>query len=156
MYVISTLRRFQEPVQTKPNHCDERIKKHLNLLDGIALLLVTNSHSDVVATSYVQTQNRIRINFARESAANIPGDYISKILNRLNLLTLSDDRNVAALNILLIALRPCFPKIRPRTMKLWDACKKLLEAVWTSFYRGSFWKMKEFRARRLCQSSLHS
>lgn len=128
----------------------------MNLLDGIALLLVTNSHSDVVATGYVQTQNRITINFARDSAANIPGNYISKILIRLNLLTLSDDRNVAALNIPLIALRPCFPKIKPRTMKLWDACKKLLEAVWTSLSRGSFWNMKEFRARRLCQSSLHS
>lgn len=126
MYSISTLRRFQELAPTQPNHCDERIKKHLNLLDGIALLLVTDSHSDVVATSYIQTDNRITINVARNSAAKISSDYIAKILNRLSLITVSDDRNVAAVNVLLIALKPCFPKIRQRTMKLWNACKKLL------------------------------
>lgn len=126
MYSISMLRRFQELVPTQSNYCDERIKKHLNLLDGIALLLVTDSHSDVVATSYIQTKNRITIKFARNSAAKTSSDYIGKLLNRLNLLTLSDDRNVAAVNVLLIALRPCFPKIRQRTMKLWNACKMIL------------------------------
>lgn len=56
----------------------------------------------------------------------IPADYINKILNRLALLTFSDDRNIAASKIVAIALIPCFPKIRQRTMKLWSACKKVL------------------------------
>lgn len=64
--------------------------------------------------------------FARNSAAKISSDYTAKILNRLTLVTLSDDRNVAAVNVLLIALGPCFPKIRQRTMNLWNACKKAL------------------------------
>lgn len=98
----------------------------MNLLDGIALLLVTESQSDVVATTFTQTQSDIKTEFARNSAVKIPVDYINKILNRLALLTLSNDRNEAAGNILLIALRPCFPKIKQRATKLWNACKKVL------------------------------
>lgn len=120
------LRRFQELAPVQPVHRNERIKKHLNLLDGIALLLVTESQSDVVATTFTQTQSNIKIEFARNSAVKIPADYINKILNRLALLTLSNDRNEAAGNILLIALIPCFPKIKQRATKLWNACKKVL------------------------------
>lgn len=120
------LRRFQELAPVQPVYRNERIKKHLNLLNGIALLLVTESQSDVVATTFTQTQSDIKIEFARNSAVNIPADYINKILKRLALLTLSNDRNEAAGNILLIALIPCFPKIRERATKLWNACKKLL------------------------------
>lgn len=120
------LRRFQELAPVQPVSSNERIKKHLNLLDGIALLLVTESQSDVVATTFTQTQSNIKIEFARNSAVKIPVDYINKILNRLALLTLSNGRNEAAGNILLIALIPCFPKIRQRATKLWNACKKLL------------------------------
>lgn len=106
------LHRFQEFAPVQPVHRNERIKKHLNLLDGIALLLVTESQSDVVATTFTQTQSNIKIEFARNSAVKIPADYINKILNRLALLTLSNDRNEAAGNILLIVLIPCFPKIK--------------------------------------------
>lgn len=120
------LHRFQEFAPIQPTYLDERIKKHLNLLDGIALLLVTESQSDVVATTFTQTQNSIKIEFARNSAVKISADYINKILNRVALLTFSDDRNIAASNLILIALIPCFPKIKQRTIKLWNTCKKML------------------------------
>lgn len=126
IYLISTLHRFQKPASIQPAHYNERIKKRLDVLDGIALLLVTDSPSDTVATTSTQRQSSITIRFATNSAVKISADYINRILNRLNLLTISDDRNEAAGNILLIALIPCFPKIRQRTTKLWNACKEVL------------------------------
>lgn len=59
---------------------DKEIKKHLNLLDGIVLLLLTESQSDVVATTFIQTQNSIMIEFARNSAVKVPADYVDKVL----------------------------------------------------------------------------
>lgn len=120
------LHRFLELAPIQPEHRDISIKKHLNLLDGIALLLVTESQADIVATTLTQTSSNIKIEFARNSVVKIPADYTDKILNRIALLTSSDDRNLAAATILLITLKPCFPKIRQRTTKLWNACKKLL------------------------------
>ena len=73
------LRRFQELTPIQPVHSNERIKKHLNFLDGISLLLVTESQSDVVATTFIQTQSNIKIEFARNSAVKIPTDYINKL-----------------------------------------------------------------------------
>lgn len=72
-----------------------------------------------------------------------PTDYINKILNRVALLTPSSDRNEAAGNILLIALIPCFPKIRQRATKLWNACRKVLPENFTTdnfdqFVKGLF------------------
>lgn len=106
------------------------------------MLLVTESQSDVVATTFTQTQSNIKIEFARNSAVKVPSDYIKKILNRLALLTLSNDRNEAAGNILLIALIPCFPKIRQRATKLWNACKKVPQEItednFDQFVKGLF------------------
>lgn len=49
----------------------------------------------------------------------------------------------AASNILAIALIRCFPKTWQRTMKLWNACKKVLpqeitEDSFDQFIKGSF------------------
>ena len=124
------MHRFQELAPTQPTYNnDERIRKHLNLLDGIALLLVTESQSDVVATAFTQTENSVKVEFARNSAVKICTDYVNQILNHLALLTLSDDRNLEASKLLLIALKPCFPKINQRTLKLWNACKMLPDEV---------------------------
>lgn len=107
------------------------------------MLLVTESQSDVVATTFTQTQNSIKVEFARNSAVKISTNYIDKILNRLALLKISDDRNVAASNLVLIALIPCFPKIKQRTIKLWNACKKKLpcqvtDEIFEQFIKGLF------------------
>ena len=117
---------FQELDPTQFTYNDERTKKHFNMLDGIALLLVTESQSDVVATAFTQTQNSIKVEFARNSAVKTSIDYINQILNQLASLTLSDDRILEAIKLILIALKPCSAKIKQRTMKLWNACKKLL------------------------------
>lgn len=66
-----------------------------------------------------------------------------KILNRINLHKFSDNRDIAASNIVAIALIPCFPKIWQRTMKLWSAWKKVLpqevtEDGFDQFVKGSF------------------
>lgn len=120
------MHRFQELALIQPTYSEERIKKHLNLLDGIALLLVTESQSDVVATAFTQTPNSIKVEFARNSALKISTNYVNQILNQLALHKLSDDRNLEATKLVLIVLKPCFPKIKQRTIKLWNACKKIL------------------------------
>ena len=142
------------------SYLDKRIKKYLNLLDGIALLLVTESQSDVVATTFTQTQNSIKIEFARNSAVKISTDYIDKILNRLALLTFSDDRNIAATNLLLIALIPCFPKIKQQTIKLWNACKKMLpheatEENYDQFIKGLFVGGEEVQSSKIVSKFLN-
>lgn len=110
------IHRFQELAPTQPTYSDERIKKHLNLLDGIALLLVTESHSNFVATAFTQTPDCIKVEFARNSAVKISTDYINQILNQIALLKLTDDRNLEATKLVLIIMKPCFPKIKQRTM----------------------------------------
>lgn len=75
------MQRFQKLAPTQPSYHNERIKNHFNLLDGIALLLVTESQSDVVATTFTQTQNNIKVEFARNSAVKICPDYVKKILD---------------------------------------------------------------------------
>lgn len=88
--------------------------------------LLLTLKSDVVATTFTQTQNSIKVEFANNSAVKISANYINKIFNRLALLTLSDDQHIAAESLVLIALIPCFPKIRQRTIKIWNACKQIL------------------------------
>lgn len=154
------MHRFQELALTQPTYSEERIKKHLNLLDGIALLLVTESQSDVVATAFTQTPNSIKVDFARNSAVKISTNYVNQILNQLALLKLSDDRNLEATKLVLIVLKPCFPKIKQRTRKLWNVCKKILPdkvtKISTSLSRGCLNIVKEFRAQRLYQRFLNS
>ena len=104
------------------------------------MLLVTESKSDVVATTFTQTQNSIKIELAQNSAVKISADYINKILNRVALLTFLDDRNIAASNLILIALIPCFLKIKQRTIKLWNTCKKMLPHEVTKENYGQFIK----------------
>lgn len=118
------------------------------------MLLVTESQSDVVATTFTQTQNSIKIEFARNSAIQTSADYINKILNRVALLTFSDDRNIAASNLILIALRPCFPKIKHRTIKLWKTCKKMLpdevtEENYDHFIKGLFVEVGKVQSSRI-------
>ena len=72
------LSRAYPPTQTV--YHGKEIKKHLNLLDGIAVLLLTESQLDVVATTFIQTHNSIMIEFARNSAVKAPVDYIDKVL----------------------------------------------------------------------------
>ena len=117
-------------------------------------MLVTESQSDVVATTFTQTQNSIKIEFARNSAVKISADYINKILNRVALLTFSDDRNIAASNLILIALIPCFPKIKQRTIKLWNTCKKMLpdevtEENYDQFIKGLFVGVEEVQSSKI-------
>lgn len=91
----------------------------------MALLLVTESQSDVVATAFTQISNSIKVEFAQNSAVKIFTKYVNQILNQLALLKLSDDRNLEATKLVLIVLKPCFSKIKQRTIKLWNACKKI-------------------------------
>lgn len=123
--------RFQELAPIQPMYSKARIKKHLDLLDGIALLLITDSLSDVVATAFTQTTNSIKVEFARNSAIKISPNYVNQILKQITLLKPSDDRNLEALKLVLISLKSCFPKIKQRTMKLWSACKKTLPDKFT-------------------------
>lgn len=132
------MHRFQELAPIQPSYSDERIKKHLNLLDGIAVLPVTEPQSDVVATASTQTPDSITVEFARHSAVKISTDYVNQILNQISLLKPSDDRNLAATKLVLMIMKPCFPKIKQRTIKLLNACKKLFPHQFTKGYLDVF------------------
>lgn len=77
LYSINTIHRFQELTPIQPRYSEEWIRKHLNLLDDISLLLVTESLSDVVATTFTQKTNSIKIKFARNSAIKISINYVN-------------------------------------------------------------------------------
>lgn len=118
------------------------------------MLLFTETQSDVFATTFTQTQNSVKIEFSRNSAVKVPADYIDKILNRPALLRFSDDRDIAASNIVAIALIPCFPKIWQRTMKLWNACKKVLpqevtEDGFDQFIKGPFAECERVQSQKV-------
>src|SRR5271156_2873240 len=63
-YALSETRYIRQHAPTVPILSDIQ-RKHLNLLDGIALLLVTEDRSDVAAVSFLHTSKSIEFYYAK-------------------------------------------------------------------------------------------
>src|SRR6266516_6255915 len=80
VYVLFCVRYIREHAPTKPAITPTQ-SKHLNLLNGIALLLVTEDKSDVAAVSFRQTSTSIDFFYAKNRPCTVSEkDYIEFLL----------------------------------------------------------------------------
>lgn len=128
VHTISLLRRTQEYTPAPPPHSPTE-RKHLSLLDGIALLLVMGEKSDVVAVTYQQTATDITIYYSANCHDPNRQDHINEIANKISNIVPNQKVSMVITAILLICLENCSRKIKQRVRKLWRAFTEL--ASWT-------------------------
>src|SRR2546421_417069 len=80
VYALSSIRHMYAP--TAPKVTDNQIRKHLSLVDGIALLLVTQENADVAAVSFLRNSTSIDFYYAKNRPCTRKETYyIESILN---------------------------------------------------------------------------
>lgn len=124
VHTISLLRRTQEYTPAPPS-CSSTERKHLSLLDGIALLLVMGEKSDVVAVTYRQTTTDIIIFYSANCHDPNRRDHINEIANKIRNIVPNQKLSSVIGAILLICLKNCSRKIKQRVRKLWKAFTEL-------------------------------
>ncbi|MCJ1467438.1 hypothetical protein MMC07_006063 [Pseudocyphellaria aurata] len=120
---LSKLRHVREYVPTKPLSMAPEEEKHMRILNGIALMLVTESKGDVAAATFSQTNDHIQVFYAKNSVSK--GDlreYINSILSHLSEGRQSRPWKVA-LDLILMIITKCLKKIRHRASKLIKSLK---------------------------------
>lgn len=126
VHTISLLRRTQEYNPARLSHSATKLK-HLNLLDGIALLIVMGDKSDVVAVTYRQTATNLTLFYS----ANRPNPnrrvHIEQIADTIRNIVPNQRVKMPATDILCFCLDPCSRKIKQRVKKLWKASKDLMK-----------------------------
>lgn len=115
---LSKLSHIHEHAPTRPASMRPEDRKHLRILDGIALMLVTESKGDVAAVTISQSTDSIQVHYAKNSASK--GDlreYINSIVCHL-----SDNRHLPlgdlSYHLSMIIIKKCLKKVRHRAMKL--------------------------------------
>lgn len=102
-------------------------RKRLTILDGIALLLVTEDKGDVVAVSFTQTTSTITVHYAKNTPCNgALKIYIDGILEHI-----SNSRNLSpvhlACGISMRAIKQCVKKFRHGVTKLLNALREVMK-----------------------------
>jgi hypothetical protein len=123
VYLLSNLRYIRQHVPSVPEPTGNR-KKHLDLLDGIALLLVTEDKGDVVTVSFVQTSISIEFYYAKNRPCT-PQEtaYIQKLLE----ITSSFEPSEAGIwvdRVLELVIQTCIKKVKGRIRKIINELKK--------------------------------
>ena len=114
IYALSSVLRVRERAPTQPLIHNPQMK-HLSLLDGIALLLVTEDKADVAAVSFLQSSTSIEFYYAKNRpCASITG-YIESLLEVLRNYEPSKSKKAECIrNIVRTAVPQCIKKIRNR------------------------------------------
>lgn len=116
-FAVSCVRRIRKhaPTESKVN---EQQKKHLNLLHGIALFLVTDDKSDVAAVSFLQAPTFVEFFYAknRPSAAS-EYQYVESMLGLMRTFDRSK-RGQYTLRITRMAVLKCIRKVRNGVKKV--------------------------------------
>ncbi|KAI9780033.1 MAG: hypothetical protein M1839_007015 [Geoglossum umbratile] len=123
VYLLSNLRHIRHvPSVPEPtrNH-----KKHLRLLDGIALLLVTKDKGDTAAVSFVQTSTSIEFYYAKNRLCT-PQEtaYIQKLLEMTRSFDPSKSVEWAG-RVLELVIQTCIQKVDGRMRKITDELEKI-------------------------------
>ncbi len=120
LYILASIRHIKDNVPPRPSKSDKTEEKHLELLDYIALLLVTKSSGDVAAVGMEIGPSAIVFYYAKngpcEPSVRVYVDKIASIL-RVN-----EPNDVPTL-IMMIAMVQCADKFKARVKK----CQKALE-----------------------------
>jgi hypothetical protein len=115
-FAISCIRRIREHAPMVRKVKDEQ-RKHLSLVDGIALLLVTDEKADVAAVSFLQTPTSIDFYYAKNSPGAVSERYIESLLDLIRTYDPSK-RAQYALRITEMAASMCIRKVRNRIRKI--------------------------------------
>ncbi|KAI9783099.1 MAG: hypothetical protein M1839_004268 [Geoglossum umbratile] len=93
-------------------------RKHLRLLDGIALLLVTESKGDVAAVSLVHTATSINFYFSKNRPCTLKEtEYIDTLLGMVRAYHPSEILGWSE-EVLGVVLRMCVKKVKARLWKI--------------------------------------
>jgi hypothetical protein len=124
VYALSCVRYIREHAPAKPAEITATQRKHLNLLDGIALLLVTEDKSDVAAASFLQKSKTINFFYAKNRPCTASEKaYIGSLLELIRNYDPSEEDQYTW-DILNIAVRTCLRKVRNRIQKLSKELRK--------------------------------
>jgi hypothetical protein len=118
VYAVSPIRYIREHAPTVVRIRDERRKKHLHLVDAIALLLVTEDKSDVAAVSCTRTPTSIRFYYAKNRPCT-PEEttYIKSPLETIQNFDFSKQHE-GTWTIAEMAVRMCIKKVHYRIRKI--------------------------------------
>lgn len=127
VYALSKLSHIHKSAPTQRKTMGLEESKHLRILDGIALLLVTEDKGDVAAVTFTQTTSTINVCYAKNSPCNgALEDYINGILKHI-----SETRRSSLLylanGIFMRAIKQCIKKVRHRVSKLLNGLKNVLK-----------------------------
>ena len=118
IYALSCIRHRREFDPTEPPIENAAEKKHLKLLDGIALLLVVGAKADVAAVSFRQTSTSIDFFYAKNRPCTAAEKkYIESILGIVRSFDKSK-RAKCIRSILDKAVRMCIGKVQRRIQKV--------------------------------------
>lgn len=120
VYILASVCHIKDHAAHSPSTCNDVEKKHIGLLNYIALLLVTKSRGDVAAVTMEIKTSAINFYYAK----NLPCDpsakvYIERILSVLR----ENELNTIPRSVLMIVMVECVDKVRNRICK----CQKALE-----------------------------
>jgi hypothetical protein len=116
-FALSSIRYIREHAPTVPEPTAIE-KKHLDLVDGIALLLVTEDTTDVAAVSFIQTPKSIDFYFAKNRpCTDAEIEYIESLLKLAEGCNRST-RTKCMWEISRKALSMCIRKVRNRIRKI--------------------------------------
>ncbi|KAN0072474.1 hypothetical protein V8E54_009403 [Elaphomyces granulatus] len=122
--MLSCVRYIREHAPAKPAEITATQRKHLNLLDGIALLLVTEDKSDMTAVSFLQNSKTINFFYAKNRPCTASEKaYIGSLLELIRNYDPSKEDQYTW-DIVNIAVRTCLRKVRNRIQKLSKELRK--------------------------------
>jgi hypothetical protein len=123
VHALSCLSHIRQHVLTVPTLSHDQ-KKYLSLLDGIALLLVTEGKGDVAAVSFLHTNMSIEFYYAKNRPCT-PGEmvYIQKLLEMAQ--TFQALKSIQWVSVTLeLVVQMCMKKVKGRMRKITSELKK--------------------------------
>jgi hypothetical protein len=116
-YAISCIRYIHDHAPTVSAVENER-RKHLDLLDGLALILVTGDTSDVAAVSFQQNTSSIEFFYSKNQPSTATEQqYIESMLKLVKTFDQSK-RGQCTSRIVEMSVQACIRKVRSRVKKL--------------------------------------
>jgi hypothetical protein len=116
-FALSSIRYIREHAPTAPKLANKH-RRHLDLMDGIALLLVTDDQADVAAVSLMQTSTSINFYYAKNRpCTDVETQYVETLLKMIESYDPSK-RHECKWDILQTAVQMCIRKVRNRIRKI--------------------------------------
>lgn len=122
VYVLSTLSHVRDHAPHAPVIEGSSEKKHLNLLNDIALALTTKAKGDVTAVTMIQSATAIEFLYSKNAPCN--GSLDTYLQSIKKILASNEDLTIIQSEILKAIVSSCIEKFRDRVIK----CQKEVES----------------------------